>query len=104
MGQFLDVVHQAVQLPLGIDLLPPTEREPVQPLVVPQVAEHRFDGGESSPVARSACFAVDGPLHPVGVAFFGGIGFAAKESDLPDLGLLRCAQAFGSLFAGQTVA
>jgi hypothetical protein len=31
-------------------------------------------------------------------------GFAAKEGNLPDLGLLRRAQAFGALFAGQAVA
>ena len=71
---------------------------------MPQVAEHRFDGGESSPVAGSACFAVDGPFHPVGVAFFGCIGFTPEESNLPDFRLLRGAQTFVPLLAGQAVA
>lgn len=29
----------------------PAQREAIQPLVVPQVAEHRFDGGEALAVA-----------------------------------------------------
>lgn len=76
----------------------------IQSLVVPQVAKHGFDGGEASPITGSACFAVDGFLHPVGLAFFCCVGFASKERNLPDLGFLRCAQAFGALFAGQAVA
>ena len=68
MRQFLDVVHQAIELPLAIDLPPPAQREPIQPLVVPDVAEDRFDGGKASPVAGLAFFAVDGFLHPVAKA------------------------------------
>ena len=104
MRQFLDVVHQAIELPLAIDLPPSAQREPIQPLVVPDVAEDRFDGGKASSVAGLAFFAVDGFLHPVAVTFFGRAGFAPKEADLPNLGLIRGAQAFGSLLAGQAVA
>jgi len=71
---------------------------------VPQVAEHRFDGGEAASVAGSAFFAVDGPLHPVGVAFRFARGFTLEEGDLPDFRLFRRAQALGALFAGQAVA
>lgn len=101
--QLLDVVYQAVELPLRIDFLLPAQREAIQPLVVPQVAEHRFDGGEALAVAGLTFFAVDGLLHPVAVAFFGRAGFAPEEADLPDPGLLRGAQAFVPLFAGQAV-
>lgn len=38
--ELFDVVHQAVQLPLSIHLLPPAQREAGEPFVVPQVAEH----------------------------------------------------------------
>lgn len=54
--QFLNVVHQAIELPLAIDLPPPAKREPVQPLVVSDVAEDRFDGGKASPVAGHDAF------------------------------------------------
>ena len=71
---------------------------------MPQVAEHRFHRGKPSAISGFAFIAVDGPLHPVGVAFFRAIGFAAKEGDLADLRLLRRAQAFVSLITGHTVA
>lgn len=71
---------------------------------MPNIAEHRFDRGKPSAVTGFAFVAVDGPFHPVGVAFFGCIGSTTKEGDLPNLGLLRRAQAFGALFAGQAIA
>jgi hypothetical protein len=37
-SQFLDPVHQTIQPPLHTHLVPPAQREPVQPLV-PNVAE-----------------------------------------------------------------
>jgi hypothetical protein len=45
--QLLDVVHQAVELPLRIDLGLPSQGEAVQFLVRSEVAEHRFHGGEA---------------------------------------------------------
>lgn len=47
MRQFLDVVHQAAKLPLGVHFLAPAQREAVQPLVGHQVAEHRLHRGEA---------------------------------------------------------
>jgi hypothetical protein len=41
--ELLDIVHQAVQRPLRRDLRLPAQREPIQPLVVPQIGEHRLD-------------------------------------------------------------
>ena len=101
--QFLDVVPQTVELPLRIDFLLSAQREAIQPLVVPQVAEHRFDGGEALAVAGLAFSAVDGLLHPVAVTFRCAVGFAPEEADLPDPGPLRGAQAFVPLLAGQAV-
>ena len=40
--QFLDVVHQAVQPPLRAHLVLNVQREPVQSIVVPDVAKHRL--------------------------------------------------------------
>ena len=47
MRQLLDVMDEAVQLPLGIDLLLTSEREAIEPLVVPDIAEHRFNRGKT---------------------------------------------------------
>ena len=103
MCQFLDVVHQAIELPLRIDLAPPAQRKSIQPFVVPNVAEYRFNGGKSSSVTGFAFFAVDGTLHPVAMAFFGCPGFTSEEADLPNLRPRRRAQALGPLFAGQAI-
>lgn len=43
-GQFLDVVHQAIQPPLHAHLMPAAQCEPAPALVVPDVAEHRTEG------------------------------------------------------------
>jgi hypothetical protein len=99
MRQFLDVMHQAVEFPLRFHLLFPPEREAVELLVVPQVAEHGFDGGEASAVLDAAFWAVDAPFHFVGVTFL-AVGFALEEGDLPSLGFVRGEQAALSVCAG----
>ena len=45
--QLLDVVDEAIELPLRIDLLLSTQGETIEALVVPEIAEDRFDGGET---------------------------------------------------------
>ena len=57
MRQFLDVVHQAVELPLRIHLRFSSEREAVELFVVPQIAEDGFHGGET-PAILDASFRV----------------------------------------------
>jgi len=104
MRQFFDVVHQTVELPLRVDLLLPAQREAIEPLVVPQVAEHRLDGGESAAVQRTSARRIDGPPHALAGAFRAGVGLAAKEADLPRLRLLRRAQALLPQRTGQAVA
>lgn len=50
MGQLFDVVHQAVELPLRVDLLLSTQCKARDPLVVTQVAEHRLHRRKTSSV------------------------------------------------------
>ena len=66
VGKFLDVVNEAEELPLCIDLGAPTQRETVESLVVPKITEHGFDGGEASSVGRATLFAIDAPPHVSG--------------------------------------
>lgn len=44
--ELFELMHQAVRLPLPIDFCAPEQREAGEPLVVPQVVEHRLDSGE----------------------------------------------------------
>ena len=81
MRQLLDVVHQAEELPLRIDLRLRAQRETIQPLVVAELAEHRFHRGKASAIQRAAALRIDGPLHEVGVARLAARRLAAKETD-----------------------
>jgi hypothetical protein len=91
--QFLDVVHHAVELPLRVHLLPSAQGEAIEPLVVPEVAEHRFDRREAPAVECSTQLGIDGALHPVGGALL-RISFAPEEAHLPGLGHFWRPQAF----------
>jgi hypothetical protein len=88
MRQFLDIVHQTIQFPLRIHFLLSPKRKAVELLVVAQVTEYRFDGGEAPAVLNAALRAVDAPLHFVGVTFL-SVGFAVEEGDLPGFGFVR---------------
>ncbi len=65
-GELLSVLDQAVQLPVGIDLEAAPKREAVEPLVVPDIGEHRLDDGEA----------------PAFVAAVAGHAVAAVSADL----------------------
>ena len=86
MRQLLDVMHQAVELPLRIDLALSSEREPVELLIVPDITEHQFHRGKASPVSRPSFRAVDASFHLVGERLR-PISLALKETHLPGLGL-----------------
>ena len=90
MRQLLDVVHQAVELPLRIDFLLSAQGEAIEPLVVPKVAEHGLHRGEPAAIQRPPALRINRPPHPVRVALCRSGGLAAKETYLPGLGLLRC--------------
>ena len=53
-SQLLDVMYQAVSLPLPIDLDLSVEREPGQPLVVAQIAKCRLHRRKASAVSHPA--------------------------------------------------
>lgn len=88
MGELLDVVDQAEELPLRIDLRSPPECEAIEPLVVSEVAKDRLHRREASSVARPARGRIDAFLHPVGVTLRRGRGLALEERHLARLGLL----------------
>ncbi len=98
--EFLDVVHEAVEFPLRIHLLLPAQREAVELLVVPDVAEDRFDRGKALAVALAPVFTVNALFHPVGMTFLASVGTPPVEGDLTDLGLVGRTQAFLALSAG----
>jgi hypothetical protein len=53
VGERFDVVDQAEERPLPIDLGSPAQREPIQPRVVPHVRTDRLDGREALRVVRA---------------------------------------------------
>jgi len=67
MRQLLDVMNKTEELPLRVDLLLTSEREAIESLVVPDVSEHRLNGGEASPVQGFAFRTVDRSFHKIGV-------------------------------------
>jgi hypothetical protein len=52
--QLLNVVHQAVQIPLCADFGLAAQRESTQALVVPDIAKHRLHGANALTVQLSA--------------------------------------------------
>ena len=46
--EFLNVVHQAIQLPLSVDLGFAAQRKTIQSFVAAQISEHGFHGGEAT--------------------------------------------------------
>lgn len=91
MRQLLDVVNHAKQIPLRVHLWLGTQREPVQPSIVPQVSEDGFDDGDPPTVELAALLAVDRLLHALGV-FQRRILILLEERHLSDLGALGVAQ------------
>ena len=71
MRQLLDVMDEAVQLPLRIDLHLSSQGEAIESLVVPKIAEDGFNGGKALAIQSFAFVAVDCPFHEIGVALSG---------------------------------
>ena len=103
MRQLLDVVNQAVQVPLRVHLRLRSQREAIQALVVPQVGEHRLDDRDAPAVEPSSARAVDGALHAFGAAKRRE-AVLVEERDLADRAALGMAQAALAQRAGQAVA
>ena len=64
MREFLDVLNEAEQLPLPVHLRATAQREPVEPLVMAEVPEDRFDRPESLRVLGAPLGRIDPFLHP----------------------------------------
>jgi hypothetical protein len=56
-------VHQAIQPPLRAHLLAPAQGEPIEPLVVPDVAKHRIHRADALAVALPSLGTVNALLH-----------------------------------------
>ena len=102
MRQLLDVVNQAIQIPLRVHLWLGSQREAVEPLVVPKVGEHRLDDGDASPVEPAAPLAVNRPLHAFGVAKRRALALV-EEGDLADRRALGMSQAALAYLAGHAI-
>ena len=102
MRQLLDVVHQAIQLPLCIDFDSSSQRESVELLVVPQIAEYRLHRGKAPAIPDASLRTIDTCFHFVGIAH--AIPLALKERHLSHLGLVRLEQAAITMLARHTVA
>lgn len=98
MGQLLDVMSEAIELPLPLHLAVASQGEAIKSLVSSQVAEHRLHGGKAPSDHLPAELRIDPRLHPVGVSFV-SLAFALEERYLPGLRLLGHAQTLEGLGA-----
>ena len=64
-SQLLNVVHQAVQMPLRVDLLPAAQVESAQAFVVPDVGKHRFHRANALAVQLPASWRINRLTHAV---------------------------------------
>ena len=67
MRQLLDIVNQAVEIPLRVHLALSSQGEAVQSLVVPQIAEDRLDDRDAPRIELAPTRAVDRSSHTLGV-------------------------------------
>ena len=95
MRQFLNVVHQAIRLPLPVHVLLAVQTEAAEMFLLAQVAKYRLHRGKTARNHVSARLRVDPGLHPVSETRRPW-AFALKEGDLSGLYLLRGAQTFVS--------
>ena len=91
--QLLNIMHQAVQLPLPIHLGFSTQRKAVQALIAAQVAEHRFHCRKAARDHQSTGIGIDFLLHPLDMILL-FIAFSLQERNLSCFGFLGGAQTF----------
>ena len=89
-------MDQREQLPLAVDLGLAAQCEPVQSLVVSDVAEHRFDHTQTLPVTFAAVVAVDALTHSLAVA---DVGSPGQHGNLSTAGGLGVPQTLPAQFA-----
>ena len=88
--QLLDIVNQAVEIPLRVHLALGSQGEAVQSFVVPQVGEDRFDDRDAPSIEFASTRAIDCLPHTLGVGQQRLI--LLEERHLANSGLLRVAQ------------
>lgn len=100
--QLADVVHQAIEQPLGVDLALAAQAEAPEFVRATDVGKHRLHGAEPAAVLIAPMFGVDLALH------FGRIGFGevfrstGEEHHLSHGGAFGMAQAVRAQRAGST--
>ena len=104
MGELLDIVDQAEELPLPVHLLAATQREAVQPLIVPEIREHRLHRREAAAVVRAPLRGVEPTLHLLRVRLDRGQRAALEEHHLTGRRFVRRAQATLTMRARHAVA
>lgn len=68
-GELLDVVDQAVELPLTVDFRLAAQRESGEPLVVAEIAEHGLHGAKAFAVPLPSLRGIDATFHARRVRF-----------------------------------
>ena len=96
-------MHQAEQSSLSSDLVQPAQREPIQPLVVPEIAEHRLHGPDTLAVSPSSLRAVDATFHGLH-CIARPVGVLLEDGNLPNRRSLRMSQAEIPELAGHAAA
>ena len=81
VGEFLDIVDQAEELPLALDFRPAAQREAIEPFIVAQIAEHRLDDAKPLPVEPPTVRRIDAAFHSRRVRLGQRRGLALKEHD-----------------------
>ncbi len=106
MGELLDVVDEAEELPLPVDFATPPEGEAIEPFVVAQIPKHRLHGREALPVLHAALRGIDPTPHARrrGLGFWFGGDPAVDEQDLPRRGAVGRAEAVRALRTREAVA
>ena len=95
VGQLFDVVHHAVQVPLCVDLVAPTQIQTRKLFIVPEVAKYRLDGAGALAVKAPASGGVDSAFHALAGAE-GTPGFGLELADLPAESALLVSQALAA--------
>lgn len=97
MHELSNVVHQAVQFPLPINLGLAAQRKAIQSLVGPQIPEHRFDRGKSPAVESPPLLGINRCIHTICIAQGVERAFRSDEATLLPV-LLRMQCRLGSGF------
>jgi len=89
--QLLDVVHQAVELPLRVDFGSASQGEAIQFLVRSEIAEHWLHGSEAPADHLASALGIDLTSHAIGRGVLRLGVLAGEDGYLSDQGALGVA-------------